>query len=181
MLMIGVEKIKSIALDTRRDFENGRVLGEEIIEAALAFGGLYPIAYHSSNRSKRQEMIRKGQLVVVGRTDIKVPLVNEKTFPKYHCDIATPVLAQRLTVSGALGDNTAEIISGGCGEDTSAADPTSFYDNYHRFIGVGETVLGDDTIVDITADQFGGRLPAVYVGPIMEPWTRSPRIEQHEY
>ncbi len=179
--MIGVEKIKSIALDTRRDFENGRVLDEEIIEAALAFGGLYPIAYRSSDRSKRQEMIREGQLVVVGRTDIKVPLVNEKTFPKNHCDIATPVLAQRLTVAGALGDNTAEIIAGGCGEDTSATDPTSYYDNYHKFLGIGETIIGYDTIVDITADQFGRIFPSVYVGPLISPWTRYPRIEQYEY
>ena len=38
----------------------------------------------------------------------------------------------------------------------------------HTFLNVGQTVMALETIVDYTADQFGG--PAVYTGPIMEPW-----------
>lgn len=41
-----------------------------------------------------------------------------------------------------------------------------------RYRGRGHTflLLEDGTIVDITADQYGG--PKVYCGPLVEPWER---------
>ena len=91
------------------------------------------------------------------------------------------MLAQRLVESGVLAREAVELINGGCGEDMDAIDPTSYYQNYHAFVGIGKTALGEDTIVDITADQFGLGLPPVYVGQLRAPWTWEPRIEQYEW
>lgn len=45
------------------------------------------------------------------------------------------------------------------------------YDGHsHTFL-----VYDHDTIIDITADQYGG--PAVYVGPLCSPWSREPGSE----
>lgn len=74
-------------------------------------------------------------------------------FPAYSCDGAAAVLRERAGYG--------EIITGS-------------YTRYecHAFLGIGATALGMDTIVDITADQFGG--PEIFVGQIVPPWSREP-------
>lgn len=64
-------------------------------------------------------------------------------FPHGNCGLASLYLRKELG---------GEIIQGRYGEHD------------HTFLVV------DDTVVDITADQFGG--PKVYVGPLQLPWKR---------
>lgn len=62
-------------------------------------------------------------------------------FPNGNCGLASLYLKRELG---------GEIVQGKYGE------------NKHTFLVV------DDTVIDITADQFGG--PKVYVGPLRSPW-----------
>lgn len=68
----------------------------------------------------------------------------EKVFPKLNCGLASVYL------QNILGDG--KIVRG------------SYEGNDHTFL-----LLNDDTIVDITADQYGG--PEVYVGKLKTPWS----------
>lgn len=63
-------------------------------------------------------------------------------FPLGNCGLASLYLKKELG---------GEVVQGKYGEHN------------HTFL------LIDDTVVDITADQFGG--PEVYVGPLRKPWT----------
>lgn len=63
-------------------------------------------------------------------------------FPQANCGLASLYLKQKLG---------GRIVQGKYGEHD------------HTFL------LVDDTVIDITADQFGG--PKVYVGPLRLPWT----------
>ncbi|MBI4065614.1 hypothetical protein HY412_00265 [Candidatus Kaiserbacteria bacterium] len=65
------------------------------------------------------------------------------SFPRLACGVATVYLRHRL--------GTGEIIQGRYGKES------------HTFF------LLDDTIVDITADQYGG--PKTYVGKLRPPWS----------
>lgn len=63
-------------------------------------------------------------------------------FPQANCGLASLYLKQKLG---------GRVIQGKYGEHN------------HTFL------LVDGTVIDITADQFGG--PRVYVGPLQSPWT----------
>jgi hypothetical protein len=71
-------------------------------------------------------------------------------FPKYNCDLTAPYLRHQY--------GWGELLYG-------------YYDGkIHTVLDLGKTVLADETIADITADQFGG--PTIYVGPLVMPWER---------
>lgn len=72
-------------------------------------------------------------------------------FPSMACDLASAVLRHRV----------------GYGEVSEG----SYEGLVHTFLNLGETALGPETIVDITADQYGG--PRMYVGPLTEPWSKA--------
>lgn len=177
-----LDGVEDIARTARRDFEAGLVSDDEIIAAAIAVGAEHGISYGLSalggpEKRKETARINAGELVLAGRYLFRVPLVADRSFPKGCCDVASRVLAHRLLEADVLENNTAKIIEGGCGEDEDTFDPTSYYDNPHTFVGIGETALGRRTIVDITADQFRIGLPEVYVGPLESPWTDDPKLE----
>ncbi len=65
-------------------------------------------------------------------------------FPHLNCGIASIYLQARL--------NAGEVKQG------------SYHGQNHTFLQIG-----DDTVVDITADQYGG--PKIYVGPLEPPWS----------
>lgn len=176
---ISVDQVLSVANQARLDFEYGNVSDDEIITAAEFFNQEYQLtSFDGGSKTARQELIQSGKYREVSGKLYSVPL-QETPFPEYWCNSAVLVLAQRLVDSGAVLLGQAELIYGGCGEDEEALDPTSYYDKYHAFVGIGETALGNDTIVDITADQGESGLPSVYVGQLVAPWTRDPRIEMH--
>jgi hypothetical protein len=68
-----------------------------------------------------------------------------KLFPAMNCGLASVYLQHKL--------HQGEIVYG------------SYDGHNHAFLSLGET------IIDITADQFGG--PKVYVGPPEKPWSLS--------
>ncbi len=80
---------------------------------------------------------------------------NRPQFPRDNCEHASVYL--RHFVGGG------DIIDGTYIDTDSREMP-------HSFLYIGETALAEETIADITADQFGG--PAVYVGPLVLPWQR---------
>lgn len=84
----------------------------------------------------------------------------EGIFPDENCDLTTGYLLEQL--------GEGELIVG------------TYDGNPHVFLGI--FVGLEKMIVDITADQFGG--PPVYVGPMVEPWTRIPHrdllLSSHE-
>jgi len=176
-----IESVREIAVATRRDFEIGAVSDDEIADAITKSFSPYPNRGEiDRNTTEQAEKIALGALISIRGWLFPTPLSDPTNFPKGHCNIATPVLAIRLTDSGVLEGNRPEIIIGGFGEDETALDMTRFYHNQHTFLGIGETALGHDTIVDITVDQFGARWPSMYVGPIIRPWTREPELDQYE-
>lgn len=75
------------------------------------------------------------------------PFINEAAnlFPKLNCGLASAYLQYSL--------GKGIIING------------SYGDHNHTFLSLGET------IVDITADQFGG--PKIYIGPLRAPWSQN--------
>lgn len=68
-------------------------------------------------------------------------------FPRLYCGLASVYLAEKLSQG--------EVIQGKYG------------DHDHTFIH-----LGNDMIIDITADQYGG--PKIYIGPLQSPWAIKP-------
>jgi hypothetical protein len=72
-------------------------------------------------------------------------------FPKLNCGLASVYLQHKL--------NTGSIIQGRYDEEA------------HTFLQ-----LPDQTIIDITADQYGG--PSVYIGPLCPPWQSDARCLQ---
>ena len=179
--MIDLRLVEAVAKETRHDFERGTVKDDEIIAAATDFNYTHQLRTYVYDPEERDRLVRAGELLVIDGKYFRIPLIKAGTFPNNCCNDAVPLLAQRLVESGALVRDIVELIDGGCGKDKDALDPNSCYDNYHAFVGIGKTALGWDTIVDITADQFGQGLPPVYVGQLKSPWTREPRIELLQY
>ena len=68
----------------------------------------------------------------------------EKLFPTLNCGLASVYLREVL----------------GCGEVVRG----TYKNHNHTFL-----LLSDGTIIDITADQYGG--PSVYIGVLMLPWS----------
>lgn len=66
-----------------------------------------------------------------------------ESFPKLNCGLATVYLRHRL--------GEGEIVNGKYGKEN------------HSFL-----LLNGKTVIDITADQYGG--PRVYCGPLKPPW-----------
>lgn len=75
-----------------------------------------------------------------------VSLANE-LFPRLNCGVASSYL--RDTLGGG------EVVTG------------TYNGSTHTFL-----LFNGTTVVDITADQFGG--PRVYIGPLTEPWRLPP-------
>lgn len=79
-------------------------------------------------------------------------------FPQFGCEPATAALRHRVGYG--------EIVDGS-------------YDTYpHTFLNVGITAIANETVLDITSDQFGG--PSIYVGPLSEPWANSRSKGYHD-
>ena len=175
-----LDPIREVATQLRSEFERGLVTDEEILEAAIAYNDVSSISTLGPPRELTEE--EAAQYYIVGRIKSRVPkpITNASRFPGGHCDAATLVLRSRIETADLMENNLAEIIHGGCGEDGLALDLTRYWHNYHTFLGIGHTALGRDTIVDITGNQFIEVREAVYLGPLVTPWTRDPRIEMWE-
>ena len=72
----------------------------------------------------------------------------EKIFPTLNCGLASLYLKHSL--------KEGKVIQG------------SYKGNNHTFL-----MIDKNTIVDITADQYGG--PAIYIGPLISPWKIQPK------
>jgi hypothetical protein len=86
-------------------------------------------------------------------------------FPDEACQVATDELKHRLGF-GEIIDGSYRVAEPG--------DHSAF--QRHEFLDVGETDVAKRTIVDITADQFGG--PSVYVGEWRAPWSTLEDMKQ---
>lgn len=173
-----LDLVREVAEETRADFERGLVMDEEVLEAATIYNEGHSIRSLGPPRGLTEE--EAAQYYFVGTYRLRKPLVQPEIFPKSHCDIATLVLRRRVEAAGIDGESTLEIIHGGCGEDMNPIDMCHYYHNYHTFLGLGHTILGRDIIVDITGDQFREVTQPVYIGPLVDPWTRDPRIDMYE-
>ncbi len=173
-----LEAIRSVAIMTRRDFEQGAVTDAEILEAAIALDAITLIAdVHLTDKLVEG----KSELATPRPTNphfayfIRPSLWRPDMFPLKQCRPATILLAKRITDIGIVGLEVEIVEEGGCGEDKDSLDPSSYFDNLHTFTSIGKTSLGEDTIVDITGDQFKEVKESVYIGPLQFPWTRTPR------
>jgi len=147
------EKLHQIATETRRDFLDKKI-------SALLLAQVL--------RIHRPEVVA-GESEVVTLSCVVRAI---ETFPGNSCDSASAELRRRIRYG--------EIVVGCYGKDDGGyydeakkrwvAGLMECGDRYHSFLDVGETDVARSTIVDITADQFGG--PAVYVGDLHEPWSR---------
>jgi hypothetical protein len=175
-----IEPIREVAVQLRSDFEHGLVTDEEILEAAIAYDEVYSIRDHKDRARLTDEEVLKFYQVGVRKWLVRKNIVRPEQFPRGYCNESTLVLRRRIEAADLLGDNRAEIIYGGCGEDEPILDASRYWNKIHTFLGIGHTTLGRDTIVDITGDQFREVSEAVYIGPLVDPWTRDPRIELWE-
>ncbi len=87
-------------------------------------------------------------------------------FPDEACQVATDELKHRLGFG--------EIIDGSY-VVTDSGGHESF--ERHEFLEVGRTDRAERTIVDISADQFGG--PPLYVGAWIRPWSTLGDLQSH--
>jgi hypothetical protein len=89
-------------------------------------------------------------------------------FPDEACQVATDELLHRIGYG--------EIING----SYQLTGRRAFNDFWpHEFLDVGKTSLADRTILDITADQFGG--PAIYIGEWIRPWSTLEDLQQTKH
>jgi len=175
---VGLEAVKWISEHTRAEFENGDVSEDEMIDSAIAYSwSHFAFTPNFTFQSEIEQQLANGTLREVKGNFIPIPLFlpNETVFPEGYCNIASPVLAQRIHKANVLEGITPTLIRGGYGEYERAY---SLYCKYqHTFVMLGRTSLSDKTIVDITADQFDFQAPSVYIGPLQNPWTDDPRFE----
>jgi hypothetical protein len=163
------EELLSIATETRSDFENGVIAPTRLVEVVRA---------HRPDLVPRQQSLRfKGEESTPEAIQaylLKCALRTVEDFPYNACDDASAELRERIGYG--------EIIRGSYGKDDGghydrqkrtwvSGYSEDIGDRYHSFLLVGETALGNYTIVDITADQFDG--PAIYVGAMTPPWSES--------
>ncbi|MGB4758805.1 MAG: hypothetical protein WBP26_01990 [Candidatus Saccharimonadales bacterium] len=162
--MVNIEKIAAIANQTREEFEAGLITDEEIIAAA--------IANHQLRLLEAKPRKDEASVVVDGRV-IALPINHVSTFPSLACDVASMVLKERISSSGALKNTEAYIISGSLGvSNENWGDDTSYFANPHSFVGIRASIHHDPSIIaDITPDQFPEAAGiSVYVGPVIKPW-----------
>jgi hypothetical protein len=175
---VGLEDVRLIADRTRAEFENGDVSEDEMIDSLIGYSWVrYAFTADYAPRSAIEQKLANGTLREVKGNLVPVPLflANEEVFPRGYCNIASPVLAQRIQQANVLEGLSPTLIWGGYGEYGRAYSSFSKYQ--HTFVMLGRTSLSDKTIVDITADQFDSQAPPVYVGPLQNPWTDDPRFE----
>jgi hypothetical protein len=114
-------------------------------------------------RQTRQDFERRnisGEELALAAEFSGIETVYRAIFPEFCCELATLVLRQRI--------GQGEVLDGGY-QDWGE------YGSSHTFLYLGETAIGDDTIADITADQFEDKAPPVYIGRFVLPWMRSPK------
>jgi hypothetical protein len=173
-----LKEIKRLSQYTRVEFEKGAISEDEMIESAIRYSwSRYSFPVDFTSRPDIEKELANGKLREHEGTLIPVPLFlpNETDFPKGYCNIASPVLAQRIHQANIFEELTPTLIHGGYGEYERAYSSYSRYP--HTFIMLGRTSLSEKTIVDITADQFDYQAPSVYVGPLQSPWTDNPNFE----
>jgi hypothetical protein len=148
------EDLQKIALETRRDFEAGLIAVEHLVV-------VFRLHRPDVAALEDEEATRQG---------VENAL---RGFPVSACETATAELRHRV--------GRGEIIVGSYGQDDGGHydhEQERYVDGYfeygarpHTFLGMGSTALAPSTIMDITADQFGG--PKVYVGNWCNPYSET--------
>lgn len=103
-------------------------------------------------------LINRPDLSEAERKDFdRATALSLEDFPSTACQVATDELLHRIGY-GRIVDGS-YVVSG-----------QGKIDGYwrHEWLDLGKTEVAEHTILDITADQFGG--PPIYLGDFQRPW-----------